>query len=67
MDHFVDFSIVHELQGRRAPNHLASARMDDHHWIRLLLDMGAFWKMGVETILETRFYEPFEKTETRLK
>jgi hypothetical protein len=61
MDRSIRFSIVNDLKGRWAPNHLRSARMNYHAWLRLLLDMGAFWKMEVETILETRFYVPFEK------
>ena len=52
----IRFSIRDELKSRWAPNHIATARMKG--WPRLLLDMRAFWRMGVETVLETRFHEP---------
>jgi hypothetical protein len=52
------YSIVNELKGRWAPNHLASARMNDVEWLRVLLEMRALWRMERETVLEIRFYEP---------
>jgi hypothetical protein len=61
MDRSIRFSIVRDLQGRFAPNHLTSARMKGNRWLGVLLELKAFWKMEVETILETRFYEPFDK------
>jgi hypothetical protein len=56
------FSIVNELKSRWASNHLATARMKDTDWRRLLLDLRAYWRMEVETVLETRFYEPIKGT-----
>ena len=54
------YSIVKELKGRWAPTHLASPRMNEVEWRRVLLEMRAFWEMGRETILETRFYKALQ-------
>jgi hypothetical protein len=53
----IRYSIVNELKSRWAPNHLATARMKESNWRRILLDMRAFWRLEAETVLETRFYE----------
>ena len=55
MVHGLNFYIGKELKTRWASSHLQNTRIKG--WVRLLLDMRAFWRTGVETILETRFYE----------
>jgi len=52
----MQFSIKHELKSRWGASHTPNIRIPG--WPRLLLDMRAFWCMGVETVLETKFYEP---------
>lgn len=59
MQRSLRFSIKGQLKTRWAPSHLRNARIKGG--VRVLLDIKGFWLMGIETILETDFYEPVRK------
>jgi len=57
----IPFYIVYELpKSRWGASHMPSGSKQPANWQAILNSMRSLWISGVETSLETAFYEPFD-------
>jgi len=61
----IRFDVRHLVKTSGAPSRLRNVRVEG--WDRILLDMRHWWRMGEETVLETRFYEPLKNVPRQKK